>query len=515
MRIRKSEMKAFAALMLMAMVFMLLPPGQAVASSGGVGEIPIGDDFEVIREEENGMDPKTKPDSLEPGQIWVGKEVFEDQDVEWGFTITLSAWGSTYSVDDGGEEVFPLDEEDLYIYVNDIIGDGFILEGLTEDGALNDELIANGLSYDEDSRTVTWKASGEDILGEEPYSVSFTVSLDEGWEMDEWYNTNEGATVRFAPAEGNPYYGEYVDEEIEYLTINNINWNNGNGTEHGLNEITLTDYDLGLVMHMKSNNNDDFNVVKKDDGTPIKSFEFDQDRSDYEYTAQFDDGNKLLLPSIVDDATDGTWGAFWNKDGGENKTYYIWFMGLEDTGKFTVYDVSPGNNGGNDQEGWALTRMEKLYVRNEDAEIIAWDGEYVAESLTNYGKIKVVEKEKEKDETGNGPINNGSDNSGNNARPRPDSDYDSGSSDNYGDTGTGTTPTPVTTFPEQQTPLASMPDAAPPTQVEYVIIEEDDVPLGNLPKTGTAATGMMGGLGMIGAGAAGLIGMLTSRKKKA
>ena len=60
-------------------------------------------------------------------------------------------------------------------------------------------------------------------------------------------------------------------------------------------------------------------------------------------------------------------------------------------------------------------------------------------------------------------------------------------------------------------PLAEFPPATVPEQEEFVIIEEDDVPLGNLPQTGTSA---LSGIGFMGIGLAGLLSMLGGKKKE-
>ena len=83
----------------------------------------------------------------------------------------------------------------------------------------------------------------------------------------------------------------------------------------------------------------------------------------------------------------------------------------------------------------------------------------------------------------------------------------------------------TTTIPDLPPPLTSRPDAVTPDTPpddEFVIIDERDTPMGNLPQTGTSGIGSMGlasgagfasGFGMIGLGLAGLVGMIATRKK--
>jgi LPXTG-motif cell wall-anchored protein len=73
---------------------------------------------------------------------------------------------------------------------------------------------------------------------------------------------------------------------------------------------------------------------------------------------------------------------------------------------------------------------------------------------------------------------------------------------------TPTPTTPPTTIPDPPTPLAPIPDVVIPPKQEVIVDEE--VPLGNLPKTGKTEAGMFGLLGM---GLTGLIARIKTKKK--
>gem|GEM_PF-5349720 len=69
-------------------------------------------------------------------------------------------------------------------------------------------------------------------------------------------------------------------------------------------------------------------------------------------------------------------------------------------------------------------------------------------------------------------------------------------------------PTPIVDIPDAPPALAQLPPAVEPE--EEFTIEDEETPLGNLPKTGTSG---VSGIGMMGMGLSGLIGLMGTRKK--
>jgi LPXTG-motif cell wall-anchored protein len=63
-------------------------------------------------------------------------------------------------------------------------------------------------------------------------------------------------------------------------------------------------------------------------------------------------------------------------------------------------------------------------------------------------------------------------------------------------------------IPDAPPALAQLPPAVEPE--EEFTIEDEETPLGNLPKTGTSG---VSGIGMMGMGLSGLIGLMGTRKK--
>ena len=93
-------------------------------------------------------------------------------------------------------------------------------------------------------------------------------------------------------------------------------------------------------------------------------------------------------------------------------------------------------------------------------------------------------------------------------RNNPVEEEDTGST-----TPTSDTPAPPVTIPDTPTPLAPMdplPEIILPRDTD-IIIEDEESPLGNLPKTGTAG---VSGLGLIGLGLSGLFGLIATKKKQ-
>ncbi|MCL1791857.1 MAG: SpaA isopeptide-forming pilin-related protein [Peptococcaceae bacterium] len=376
--------KRLLGIALVAVMVLSFTPLAALAANPGEGNIPIPPCYEY----DSYGEATSNPSSLEEGQIWVNKNVSDviDDISEAGdrlgtFEVTLYAWGATF-IDVDGVEQKPLydDAVDKYITITDTIGDQF---------EYNNDAVYSVGNFSVVGGVATWVVSQDDILsGIE--SCTFTVSLKNGWESETEYYTNNGASASFKPLKGNPYY--WITEKVETVTleIDDVNWNNGNGTLHGINSIRITDKDLGLVMHKSSPSSDNFLVTGT--GVPSRTFTFDSTRTNHDFVAtEFDDNGKAIIPYDVynlSSATDGTWGILWNRGGGNNKTYYIWFMGLEEPGVITIYEVkTPGNGGNQGIPGSRYTYYHEYHHRSG----FNWQSDdSILDDLPNKGMISLT-----------------------------------------------------------------------------------------------------------------------------
>ena len=350
----KKMRKATAITLTVLMVMMLLPTFSLFALSDSNYAIAkrqvVGDKYEVL------------PGALSEGQIWTGKEVTYNEN-DFTFTVTLSAWGAKF---DGNDPLV----NGSSVTVSDEIGTDFTFisspDGLSAAGG-----------------KVTWIVPQSAILGTAPASASFTVKLnDASRNTGVWYPTGL-AEARFAPIQGNPYYWVTEKKEKVSLEIDGINWNNG--TQSGINQIgKFIDFDLNInVSKVPSNEN---LVITSLADNSKRTFTFDSSRRNENYIAAFDADGMLILPANMAGAKDGFCGTLWNKGGKENKTYYIWFMGLVAPGVLTVYDVTPGNNGGAGGEGGTRFTFYNEYFHNNE---FTWDGDDVLTALPVKGEIKL------------------------------------------------------------------------------------------------------------------------------
>ncbi|MCL2158025.1 MAG: Cna B-type domain-containing protein, partial [Oscillospiraceae bacterium] len=337
--------------------------------------------------------PGNKPaslDDLADGQVWTFKNVKDNGDGT--FEITFYAWAKGYTID--GDHYPPLggkwkdddddDDEvpyvhDSFITVEDVIGEMFVVTDPDGDGTFE---------YKDDTGIVKWVVQQEDILYPTPASIKFTVSFNgEGAVVGETYWTNEGASATFIPVKGNPYYWTTTDARKAELEITGINWNNGTTT--GFKDVTLIK-DLELLVEMTTSDGANMTVryLDKDENViTTTTFTLDTNRCSENYTASFDEDGNLILPANIYTATDGTWGSLWNKGGGSNKTYYIWFMGLTEPGVVTVYDITPGNNGGNGGEGGTRYMFYNEYHHIEGLEWVEKPPHTIKADIDNPGYI--------------------------------------------------------------------------------------------------------------------------------
>jgi hypothetical protein len=164
------------------MVFCLVFTYSGVAAFAGT----ISDGYEITKGVQGEM---TRPATLKEGQIWTEKIMIYDED-NLEFTVTLFAWGAQFQ-DKDGKWIDPL-VPGTSITITDTLGDfeikGSLPSGITDNG----------------DGTVTWTI-GQDVILGDGTSISYVVSLKDGWKEKITYRTGEAESV-FEPVEGNPYY---------------------------------------------------------------------------------------------------------------------------------------------------------------------------------------------------------------------------------------------------------------------------------------------------------------------
>lgn len=163
--------------------------------------------------------------TLSQGQVFRGKEVLYNGDGT--FTVTLYAKGANFEKDiyvDGRlertETVYPVVGD---VTITDTIGSGF--EIISKNFA--DETVA------EEGGKVTWTIENKTLPVDGTYAfITYTVALSAGAAAGTTYETGD-ITTQMIPDEYNTYY--YTHEVITENVPVQINWNNGQGTEAGIN----------------------------------------------------------------------------------------------------------------------------------------------------------------------------------------------------------------------------------------------------------------------------------------
>ena len=352
---------AVAAALLAALltVLMIIPLSAGAGTNPGEGDIPVPDGYDIDSKGET----TENPEELADGQIWVNKNVVDNEDGT--FVVALYAWGKTYADSDGGDQL-PLDPDFPDVVITDIIGGEF---GYNDDAAYEAGVFAVG-----SDGAAEWVISQDDIV-EGIQTCVFTVTLKEGWEVDTKYYTNVGAAACFTPAYKNPYYYKTTTwSETVYKKLE-ISWNQGVG--NGLNSFTINMLDLGVTIRSESfNANTD--VIVRFDGQAPETYKFNP--AYYSYTSAY------VYP---ENAADGEWGFFWVREQGKFKTLQFWFKGLEGPGVVTCYDFAPGNNGGN--ETFTIDEATNEYSSTEKIPAYPWtDGNEILQNLPNRGVVEIT-----------------------------------------------------------------------------------------------------------------------------
>jgi len=240
------------------------PEGWEIAQSFDTSTIPIP--AEVLATGELGAgysfdDPK--PESLEPGQVWVGKKV---EDLGKGiFKITLSAWGATFETGaDGTTYTPPKEPMNGNLTVTDIVGEGFVVRGTLSSG------------FSQKDATITWTVDNSEITGLVPATIAFEVEAADDIAVAKWYYTNkDGAKATFKSHDNNPYYWTWEEkEQIEEYKAD-INWNNSDDT-NAVVEFTLKTMDGQTVLTVRHNLNQyrskqdyDYLILNPDPSVPL------------------------------------------------------------------------------------------------------------------------------------------------------------------------------------------------------------------------------------------------------
>ena len=346
-----------------------------VFTYSGVTAFASINSLDYCKVDTKGVDGVTaRPDSLAPGQIWTGKSMEKIYDASGkdtlDFEVTLSAWGATWS--DGKNSVNPLDPNNQSVVITDDLKDFVFVEvtGATTGNIKN----VNG--------QVVWTVGEDDILTADGAQITYTVRLADSWTTGKQYETGT-AQAEFQPVEGNPYYWITALVEKPSLTISGVNWNNG--TIAGVKSFTIDDLDKKLTMSVIDNQGPA--TITPDEGSS-KQFTFDSSRSSENFIGVLDeDGMLSNLPSNLSTAQNGTWGSLWNKGGGGSKSYYFWFMGLEESDVLVIYEITPGGNGGNDGNGGSRFTIYPEYTHNAD---FTWVNDSVVTNLPVYGYIELT-----------------------------------------------------------------------------------------------------------------------------
>jgi hypothetical protein len=280
--------KKALALLLSAVLVLTFLPSSALALYPDEGNIPITDIYAI---DSSGQETEN-PTELKEGQIWVNKNVEDNEDGTFG--ITLYVWGAEYDDDDDGV-TSPLDLVSPSITITDVIGAMF---------KYNEDADYDVGVFDVDGDGVaTWIVSQDAIL-DGIKSLTFTVTLKEGWVVDTPYYTNKGASASFQPREGNPYYYETERIEKDAFELSNINWNNGQ--QSGVNTLDIKDNIVGKTLSIRNTNDI---VVAAYDGV-THNFKFQ------DYNTGYSNENGVWVEPTG--AADFTWGSCWDKGGGED-----------------------------------------------------------------------------------------------------------------------------------------------------------------------------------------------------
>ncbi|MCL1809999.1 MAG: Cna B-type domain-containing protein, partial [Clostridiales bacterium] len=332
--------KGIAFMLTLAMICSLVTSLAPVsfAADYDEGDIPINDYYSIDKQIEGVGDP---PDpGPAPGQIWTGKSVVPDSSHNGVFTITLKAWGNTYT--DGGVTKNPLVATNSAITITDTLGEWFELAGAVPAG-----VAVSG-------KEVTWVVDQSETLGAAPAAVSFNVTLKEGWEADQWYYTNDGVSARFQPQEGNPYYWTLKNVEQVHYEIDGVKWNSGQGGR--IQEVHLIDHDLII------------------DG---KEFEFSLS-GNYGDNAPF---TVIGYNGRVNVASTGL-------PPGYVYRFTFTVFDLPEAGSNTVYEAMVDNEGGNVNANTIYSKTTTYttwHHRNE----FTWAGDTVVEDIPGTGKIRM------------------------------------------------------------------------------------------------------------------------------
>ena len=283
------------------------------------------------------------PTALKEGQIWVEKRMVSMDDDR--FEITLYVWGSQFKGAEVNEWINPLDPDNPYVTVKDILGDF--------------QLVSPVEGLEVDAGTVTWVVHQDDILNG-GISISYTVELRDDWAVDTKYWTGEADAV-FVPVEGNPYYWT-TTETIRAAFVPVFSWNGGNGINSG----TIADNILNFTLVFGASNN--CNTERNSAAGPFT----------LPATPSWGTG------SIVGSTTKFQWHLVWFKGG----PYHFYVRGLDDRGDI-VYEVFPGNPGGNDGIAGGRTISSFQHFRRSN---VGWvtSNEYVQLDLPVKGWIELT-----------------------------------------------------------------------------------------------------------------------------
>ena len=371
--------KILAIVIAAAMVLSLVPMTAFAAGNPitgepypGEGMMPIPPIFAVHAGSGGMADSIPTVGDLEEGQVYVNKNVSDVIDESTGtFEITLYVGGTTYIEKDKDGNVLNPDPKKPLGDVNNPNDSGSqvvtIIDGIGAGFAYNGDADYAAGNLEEADGVVKWMIHQDDILSG-VISATFTVSLKEGWETDEWYYTNNGASATFRPMYGNPYYWTEREEFPVEFKVSNPSWN-----KDGINSITLKDELLGPNPLTFNFNNNNFPIVVN--GVTYTKYNAGKPAMPPDSYAGYNYGCYATAPPA------GAIGAV--------KTYVLWFTGLEGLNVLTEYRITVPNEGGNEvMEAFSIRAIG--YTEPTKKSIFTWGGNDVLTGLPNEGQIELT-----------------------------------------------------------------------------------------------------------------------------
>ncbi|MCL2642268.1 MAG: InlB B-repeat-containing protein [Candidatus Bathyarchaeota archaeon] len=324
-----------------------------------VGVIPLPSDVKV----NYGEVTLTKPTNLKTGEVYVSKGVTYVGDGVFDVTlyVTLSdCYVFDENIDDFTPDWMPTLETGSSVIFVYTFGSQFSLKDAPSSALF--DVTPDGITWTIPESYIQAPASSA--------QVSFTVELNEGWNIDTPYYTDDGVCATFTPAVGNRhYYGMMKEVVPAAFTVSKFNWNN---SEQGFTNLVIIDTTL-----------DEHGVVIMFDP---KVGDIVVDGVTYHYL-----GDSKTPEAAPDDYY---WGSY--KMYEPNKAYHFWVKPSSTDNIFgkdinyLFYPISVPQNGGHA----SLVPSDKTIFYNtgqKDAKF-TWNGTEVITNLSDQGYIELMDE---------------------------------------------------------------------------------------------------------------------------